>query len=92
MQVGMPMPQYQCHKKVWAFKIADLEPLAKDDLSGPSGDFLLSPAEVEYLPVTIDAAYMQKHKPEIGGYFVVYDDGYKSYSPAKAFEDGYTRI
>ncbi len=36
--------------------------------------------------------YMRKHQPKIGGYFVVYKDGYKSFSPAEAFEEGYTRI
>ena len=35
---------------------------------------------------------MDRHKPKAGGYYVVYDDGYKSYSPAKAFEEGYVRI
>jgi hypothetical protein len=35
---------------------------------------------------------MTKHAPEVGGYYVVYADGYKSYSPAKAFEDGYTQV
>lgn len=35
---------------------------------------------------------MAKHKPVAGGYFVVYEDGYESFSPAKAFEEGYTRI
>ena len=28
----------------------------------------------------------------IGGYLVQYEDGYLSWSPAKAFEEGYTRI
>ena len=27
-----------------------------------------------------------------GYYYVVYRDGYKSWSPASEFEDGYTRI
>jgi len=35
---------------------------------------------------------MYKHKPEVGGYYVVYADGYKSFSPAQAFEEGYTRV
>lgn len=26
------------------------------------------------------------------GYYVVYDGGYKSFSPAEAFEGGYTKI
>ncbi len=43
-------------------------------------------------PIITTLDYFQRHKPEVGGYFVVYEDGYQSYSPAKAFEDGYTRI
>ena len=30
-------------------------------------------------------------RPSLGDYIVIYDDGYKSWSPAKAFEDGYKR-
>jgi hypothetical protein len=30
--------------------------------------------------------------PVIGGYYLLYDDGYESWSPAAAFENGYTRI
>ena len=30
--------------------------------------------------------------PEVGGYYVVYEDGYKSFSPAGAFESGYTPL
>ena len=29
---------------------------------------------------------------EAGGYYVVYDDGYTSWSPAEVFEDGYEEI
>ena len=35
---------------------------------------------------------MLKHQPTVGGYYVVYKDGYKSFSPADAFESGYTRV
>ena len=28
----------------------------------------------------------------VGGYYVVYEDGYKSFSPAGAFESGYTPL
>jgi len=31
-------------------------------------------------------------RAEVGGYAVVYEDGFKSISPKKAFEDGYTRV
>lgn len=30
--------------------------------------------------------------PGIGGYFVRYEDGYTSWSPAKAFEEGYIEV
>ncbi|MCK4793058.1 MAG: hypothetical protein KAV87_55525, partial [Desulfobacteraceae bacterium] len=36
--------------------------------------------------------WFEKHKPERGGYLVLYRDGYISYSPAEAFEDGNNRV
>ncbi len=85
MSPGTPMPRYQCHKQVWALKIVAINPIA-------DGTALLTPADEGYAPFEVDAASLRKHKPEAGGYYVVYDDGYKSFSPAKAFEEGYTRI
>jgi len=38
----------------------------------------------------VSAEYLAKHKPTSGGYYVVYKDGYESFSPAQAFEEGYT--
>jgi hypothetical protein len=40
----------------------------------------------------VGAHFMIKHDPQVGGYFVEYEDGYESFSPAKAFEGGYTRL
>lgn len=79
-QDATEMPRYKCHKEVWALKI--------ESVSGTK----ITPQEYPYAPFEVDQAYIDKHKPEAGGYYVVYDDGYKSFSPAKAFEDGYTRI
>lgn len=85
------MPRYQCHKKVWALKIELLvdptPPGAETD-----GSRIIVPTDRRYAPFRVDRQYVDRHKPEVGGYYVVYDDGYKSYSPAKAFEDGYTPI
>lgn len=53
---------------------------------------IITPEEGGYAPFTVDAAYVRKHQPQVGGYYVVYEDGYKSFSPAAAFEGGYTRI
>lgn len=89
------MPQYQCHKKVWALKIAEvkdsnegIQPLDQEY----SGDRILVFADDGCAPLRVDQSFAQKHKPQAGGYYVVYEDGYKSFSPAKAFEDGYTRL
>lgn len=79
------LPKYQSHKQVWALKIATIEGLA-------DGGARITPAEEGYGSVEVDAAYVAKHQPQAGGYYVVYPDGYKSWSPAKAFESGYTRI
>lgn len=89
------MPRYKCHKEVWALKIAiiifdsDQAKLANRETDGSA---IITPAEEGYAPFRVDSDFVRKHKPERGGYYVVYSDGYKSFSPAKAFEDGYTRI
>lgn len=79
------MPRYQCHKKVWALKIKSVE-------LRPANGHIIHPADEGFAPFVVTDAYVQKHKPEAGGYYVRYEDGYESYSPAKAFEDGYTLI
>lgn len=40
----------------------------------------------------VSAAYIGKHNPRPGGYYVRYLDGYESFSPAGAFEAGYSLI
>ena len=80
---AMEMPQYQCHKQVWALKIVEVVP--KD------GKFILR-VEPPFTPLVVDADWHARHRPEAGGYYVVYEDGYKSYSPAEPFEGGYTPI
>jgi hypothetical protein len=87
------MPRYKCHKEVWALKIKAIEQAPADsERQWPSGDWLLMPEEAGYAPLRVGhEEYMLRCKPEVGGYYVVYADGYTSYSPAKAFEDGYGR-
>src|SRR3990167_4626082 len=80
------MPRYRCHKEVWALKIAAIgrQGGVESHLAGG----LITPADEGYVPFPVDAAYMLKHQPQVGGYYVVYKDGYKSFSPAEAFEEG----
>lgn len=87
------MPKYKCFKEVWALKIAKIIRNNEDVPNAETdGTAMITPEEQGYAPFKVDVDYMIKHKPEVGGYYVVYKDGYKSYSPAKAFEEGYSRI
>jgi hypothetical protein len=82
------MPRYKCHKEVRALKISTVYPV------DPDGGVDLGFSDEGYTHILrhVSAEYVRKHNPQPEGYFVVYDDGYESWSPARAFEEGYTRI
>lgn len=89
------LPKYQCHKKVWALKIKEIaldKETAEKENRETDGSALMSPQEPGYAPIILTSEYMLKHKPVVGGYYIVYEDGYKSFSPAEAFESGYAKI
>jgi hypothetical protein len=93
--VGAELPKYQCHKQVWALKIAKLEldvTLAVAEGRETTGGSWITPHEAAYEKFHVPALYVAKHNPQEGGYYVVYEDGYKSFSPAAAFESGYHRV
>lgn len=74
------MRQYQSHKVVEAGRITNI-------IGGGMG--LGAVLELEDDNVTVDSAYLAKHKPAVGGYYIKYPDGYESWSPADSFESGY---
>ena len=76
------MPKYICHKEVWALKIHQISVL-------DNGDAVIMPDENGYASFQVSKEYVNKHKPVVGGYYIVYKDGYKSFSPAEPFESGY---
>ena len=89
------MPRYKCHKEVWALKIAGIEydhDKANAEKRETDGSAIITPEENGYAPFKVDHDYVRKHNPQVGGYFVQYKDGYKSFSPADAFEGGYTKV
>jgi len=83
--VSAEMPKYVCHKEVHALKIESL-------YESGHGHTMMVPADEGFGTIRLDENYVEKHAPQAGGYYVVYEDGYKSYSPAKAFESGYTAV
>lgn len=79
------MPRYRSHKEVWALKITGISAASTE-----AGALLH--VEAPYAPLRVSEAYLTKHTPKVGGYYVRYADGYESWSPAEAFEEGYTRV
>lgn len=96
MHNGREMPRYQCHKQVYALKIKDISPHPNPDTSGQSVaasyGAVITPFEDGYAPFDVPSEFVMRQRPQVGGYYVVYDDGYASYSPAAAFEAGYTQL
>ncbi|MBG0839008.1 hypothetical protein H3223_02645 [Pseudomonas toyotomiensis] len=85
------MPKYKCHKQVWALKIREVaQGVAPAEHTG--GSWLLLPENDRYAAIEVAHDWYARHKPEAGGYYVVYSDGYSSYSPAEAFESGYQPV
>ena len=101
---AIELPLYKCHKEVWALKIKAVEKITptvkelQDMLDDTDNKIDLStrpaaritPEDSRYAPFGVTKSYMDKHDPKPGGYWVQYDDGYQSFSPAEAFESGYT--
>lgn len=85
--VSMQLPRYVCHKEVWALQIAGIS-LPQNE----RGDAELYFTDRCYSCRLMRREWLDKHNPEVGGYLVFYKDGYVSYSPAKAFEEGYTLV
>lgn len=79
------MPRYKCHKEVWALKIASIT-------TEEGGLDRLTFEDDRYEPIVVAHAWTEKRGAKAGGYYVVYQDGYTSFSPAEAFEEGYTLI
>lgn len=75
------LPEFECFKRVRAGKIVALG-IGQAEKTTRLG--LAGGAHVE-----VSHAWVSNKLPQVGGYFVQYEDGYSSYSPAKAFEEGY---
>lgn len=80
------LPRYKCHKEISALKIKDI--VSEPEMGGGA---MITPEDV-FPRFAVSCDFVDKHKPQIGGYIVFYADNYMSFSPAKAFEEGYTKI
>lgn len=91
MDIGAPsreMPRYECHKKVWALKIESIQ------IDGSDMCAIIGPYDPGYAVFKTAPGWADRYSGS-GldlGYYVVYEDGYASWSPSRAFEAGYTRL
>jgi hypothetical protein len=83
----LQLPSYQCHKIVQAATIVEIHPAGSRRDGDPLGQRAML-----VLKIGVTEEWLEKHEPQIGGWYVLYPDGYASYSPAKAFEDGYAPV
>jgi hypothetical protein len=88
-----PWTRWQSHKVVRADKITKIEE-ADGIIKITMGDESDAPVLITSTISVVEGeiSWFDKHKPKVGGYLVCYEDGYLSYSPAEAFEKGYSRI
>ena len=79
------LPRWQSHKEVLADKI-----VAVEDGNGP---VLMRWRLACGILIDVGAALAARPagRPVLGGYYVRYEDGFESWSPAEPFEAGYTR-
>lgn len=88
MSAAATMPRWKCHKVVHALKLAAVE------IKGPDKAVLVPAERNMWGPVLAPPGWLMRFRAQDNdpGYFVSYDDGHTSWSPTKAFEEGYTRI
>lgn len=79
-----PMPQYKSKKLVWALEI--------DSVLHLTSEVEIRFTDKRFLPKMVKPEVISRHWPKHGDFFVVYEDGYQSISPRKAFLEGYDRI
>ncbi len=100
----MKLPVWRSHKEVEAFQIARIHAqelgTANNTVAAPryiggrlvasKTEYVLSDESGELTAIVGDG-YIEKHEPFVGGYFVRYENGYESFSPAGTFEDGHSK-
>lgn len=87
------MRKYQSHKVVEAARIIDVEKTGPYGMSpGPERHYRLDTRDLRYVDRWVPQPAGTNYEAEVGDYYVVYPDGYKSLSPAAAFEAGYTEL
>lgn len=103
-EVLTELPKYKSHKIVHAIKIENIDyndkagekftailyPSAIPEYEQYDAIDVSSEFVLKHLKTLDDGKNIEFWSPDVPGYYVVYEDGYKSWSPVEAFEKGYT--
>lgn len=84
VQPAVRLPRWNCHKSVFADKITAIQ--TTETAGHVTTAWNLACGAV----VSVAPEMILRGSPVLGDYYVRYDDGYESWSPVKAFEEGYT--
>ncbi len=76
------IPKYKYKRQVQAFEILEILNMGNGRvrIKGPDGVYMLC-----------DAAYVDRCRPQVGGFFVTEHDGNQTYLTAAAFEEAYSK-
>lgn len=84
MSLLIELPQYQRAQKVGALRIAHIIP-------NPRG-VELHFDDQRYAPIQVSLSWIARHAPEVGGYFMVREDGFEAFCPEAQFSGEYTAV
>ncbi|EFN1987063.1 DUF2829 domain-containing protein [Escherichia coli] len=82
-------PKYKCHSIIRASKIKDIV-IVGEDYAPIFGS--IEVVEPKGMTLRVDGVFLEKFRPQIGGYLVTAENGYLVYVPEKAFEKCYSRV
>lgn len=86
---SIAMPQYQSHKIINALQIATVSNIGFDTTTDENPIVRVTFKEEGFEPREFNLC--GKPTPKDGWYYVIYENGYESFSPADVFESGNTR-
>jgi len=89
-QIILSLPQWRSHKIVRAAPIRAVYATEGDNPPGWIVYLDGGPDPDGFPSIYVKPELFSRYMPKPGDYFVVYDDGYESVSPKKAFEEGYS--
>lgn len=78
------LPLYISHKKVRALEIKSVA-----DDADVADSRKVHFTDARYAAASVPEIVFLRYTPSPGDFYVVYEDGYVSFSPAKAFTEGY---